>query len=299
MNERKVFLVGFWPDYEERAFEGVVLGKCTVSIYNPKKELSKKTLERYYPKPLKNFIYKKNIKKLVEKNASAIFIFQDSKILINYLIDEEVNSYVCLLLRNSIGSKAGLDKSVIALNRKKIPIYSFDKIDCKRFNLIYYNQFVCMSKYEPSVERYDFSFVGRDKGRRNFIDKLREAILGQGYSMKLLLVTDKKDIISYSEYLKILKESKCIIDVVQKNQQGITLRPIEAAMYRKKLLTNNPNVKSLSFFCESNILIIDENITQEKINEFMRGEPQEVPSELLQEFSAQKTLERIYINSST
>lgn len=51
--------------------------------------------------------------------------------------------------------------------------------------------------------------------------------------------------ISYQENLDNIRKSKCIVDVVQKGQIGLTLRPLESLFFKKKLLTNNKCIKKI------------------------------------------------------
>ena len=76
----------------------------------------------------------------------------------------------------------------------------------------------------------------------------------------------------YGEIIDVVKKSNCILEVVQKGQSAITLRTLEAVYYRKKLLTNNTNIKKYSFYDPryiqifTNIDEIDFDFVKEKIN---------------------------------
>ncbi|MBR0353402.1 MAG: hypothetical protein IJH53_09400 [Oscillospiraceae bacterium] len=54
--------------------------------------------------------------------------------------------------------------------------------------------------------------------------------------------------ISYDEVLKRSLESSCIIDIVQKDQKALTLRPYEAVVYNRKLLTNNRSILDFKYY---------------------------------------------------
>lgn len=72
---------------------------------------------------------------------------------------------------------------------------------------------------------------------------------------------DYKPQISYDEILKIVAQSKVIIDLTQEKQSGLTLRPLEAIFFKKKLITNNVNIEKCRFYNKNNIYVIDtENI---------------------------------------
>ena len=52
----------------------------------------------------------------------------------------------------------------------------------------------------------------------------------------------------YSDMLKILPNVQCILDIPQEDQAALTLRPYEAVVYNKKLLTNNKRIKSFKYY---------------------------------------------------
>lgn len=54
--------------------------------------------------------------------------------------------------------------------------------------------------------------------------------------------------IPYSQMLNLLQSAKCIFDMTQQGQSGVTLRYYEAVMFNKKLLTNNRNISKLPFY---------------------------------------------------
>ena len=65
-----------------------------------------------------------------------------------------------------------------------------------------------------------------------------------------------------------IKQSRAILDIVQSGQSGITLRPMEAMFYNKKLITNNIYIKEYDFYNPRNIFILQERNINE-LNEFL------------------------------
>lgn len=56
--------------------------------------------------------------------------------------------------------------------------------------------------------------------------------------------------VEYPQSLKEMQESNCILDLTQSGQSGFTLRPYEAVVYNKKLLTNNKHIFEFQFYDE-------------------------------------------------
>jgi len=56
--------------------------------------------------------------------------------------------------------------------------------------------------------------------------------------------------IEYPKLLREMQKSSCILDITQPGQAGFTLRPYEAVVYNKKLLTNNKRIFEFQFYDE-------------------------------------------------
>ena len=54
--------------------------------------------------------------------------------------------------------------------------------------------------------------------------------------------------IPYSNVLKNVSESNCILEILQNNQAGPSLRFFEAVFYNKKLLTNNCHIVDFPYY---------------------------------------------------
>lgn len=52
----------------------------------------------------------------------------------------------------------------------------------------------------------------------------------------------------YEEVIQSVVNTNCILEVMQDNQEGATLRYLEAVVYNKKLLTNNKSITTFPFY---------------------------------------------------
>jgi len=193
-------------------------------------------------------------------------------------INKHKNKF-CIYLANPVKSVSGKNN----LSRFKCPVYTFDELDAKKFNFRYYHYFLPF--IEPAEKEdviYDFMFVGLNKGRKECIDYMLKNL--KGYS-SYIKIAEGRYPLKYKDYINILHSSKCIIEILQSQQTGITLRTIESLYYSKKLITNNENVVNFPFYNSSNIYIIKNtkdinfseirsfmNKKQETINEFLFNE---------------------------
>lgn len=165
------------------------------------------------------------------------------------------------------------EKRFLNGQKKVFDLWTFDRQDALKYGIGYNHQFVPYVRLERE-NRFDFSFIGVDKGRyaenKRIFDLLRENfrcffyIVGNGEDEVF-----HREEMPYSEYLRYEAESACILDVVQKNQTGWTLRVIESLINQKKLLSNNREILRADFYRPENILVFDGKTTAEEIKSFL------------------------------
>lgn len=150
-------------------------------------------------------------------------------------------------------------------------IVSFDKNDCKDYNLIPINQVACKYSIPCNESMADIFFVGRDKGRIKEIHELSHIFHKYNLNFQCWILPEKENTYTVAEERLLYKEdifipykkivlqdcqSKALLDFVQKNQRGLTWRPIEALYYKKKLITNYVDIVNYDFYCKENIFIL-------------------------------------------
>lgn len=64
--------------------------------------------------------------------------------------------------------------------------------------------------------------------------------------------------LTLSENLKKMQDSKCVLDIRYPGQKSMSMRVFEALGAKRKLITNNPEIRLYDFYNENNICIIDE-----------------------------------------
>ena len=154
-------------------------------------------------------------------------------------------------------------------------VLSFDPGDCEKYGLIYHPLVFSHYKSNNCPLKYDVFFLGQAKNRLKEIYDAYDLLIKNNLKVKFLLkgVEDKdKRIgegldyftqnISYSENLRYIEESKCVLEIMQKNGVGFTQRGCEVVGLNKKLITNNPYIKNAPFYNPKYISTFDsvENI---------------------------------------
>lgn len=144
--------------------------------------------------------------------------------------------------------------------------WSYSEQDCKKYGLMYnttfyWNKFSEMKEREKKVDLY---FIGKDKGRYQKIKELETGLTACGVRCLFQIIPThmlkmKKGLCSripYEKVLENLSKAKGILDIKVAPDAGPSLRPIEAAFYGKKLVTDNEEVKEMKCYDARNVLIL-------------------------------------------
>lgn len=141
-------------------------------------------------------------------------------------------------------------------------------------------------------------FVGRPKGRGEILTRIEGMLADAGVECNFYLTTggDGKeadgvpenlsrflhtDLLSYSEVLRRTASAACVLDIVQPGQLGVTLRSLEALFYSRKLITNNPAIKSQDFYRPENMWVLDDPEEKRSLAEFLSIPFRPVPEEII------------------
>ena len=150
-------------------------------------------------------------------------------------------------------------------------VLSFDQQDAKEYGLEYYP--LVYSDYKvpenPAIKKSDIYFVGKAKDRLDDIigafERLSEAGLKCDFHITGVPEDKRRlqdkirycDKMPYIENLQRIKATDCLLEVMQKGGHGYTLRACEAIMFDRKLITNNPEVKTAPFYSAEAISVFD------------------------------------------
>lgn len=137
-------------------------------------------------------------------------------------------------------------------------IHTFDKENAEFFKLQYHKQFfpirLCQKIRSSNTYWTDFYFLGAEKGRANVLHEVSNRL--SGYCLDFRIAKKLSEYITYDENIENVIHTRCIVDIVQSNQNDISLRPLEAMAFRKKLLTNNQSIMNADFYNRNNIFVI-------------------------------------------
>lgn len=150
-------------------------------------------------------------------------------------------------------------------------IISYDKQDCKKYGWIEHHSTYGKVKDDTRTQsRSRLFFVGKDKGRLSELLQIAKVIIESDYECDInisgvkeenKIQTDGVSYIQrmpYKETVSRIKEANCLLEIVQDGQTGSTLRALEAVVYDKLLISNNPKLLEEPFYDEQYMLVFSE-----------------------------------------
>lgn len=179
--------------------------------------------------------------------------------------------------------------------------WTFDAMDAKRYNLKFANTFYLSSLVQLiDNESIDVFFVGLDKNRGNVIDEI--SMMLACTELRTCIKCVKKNCfgqykkIPYNEICEYVAKSKALLDIPKIGQEGLTLRVMEALFNRKKIITNNENIKKYPFYSPKNIFILNNVLDKIAICDFLATPSVTIPAKLIEHYNFEQWLNRL-INS--
>lgn len=190
-------------------------------------------------------------------------------------------------------------------------IYTFSREDAEKYQLKFLPLFFCDEyRFDPNdkinKEIDAFLSAGNHTDRIDFIEKLlpflNKAALrteihlfvgaSKNFKHKLLVSLGLVKEPSYMKYSSLslqqnadlTKRSKVLIDIPHPNQNGLTIRSMEALAAKAKLITTNMDILHYDFFCPENVLVVDRK--QPVLNRQFFSTPfAEVPEKMREKYS--------------
>ena len=153
----------------------------------------------------------------------------------------------------------------------------------------------------------DDYYIGNFNDRISTIEKINALLLKSGLNPEIYIKINRKkntkafskninfitNFIPFEENQRKIKESRIILDVHKKIQNGLTFRVFEAIGLNKKLITTNKDIVNYDFYNPNNIFVWDENITEIPIN-FLEKEYEKLSDEIYKKYSLENWVKTIF-----
>lgn len=190
--------------------------------------------------------------------------------IIDYIYNNNENIRIILYCWNSINEISTRFNINTLINDDRVEIWSYNSADCIKYGLNYNSQFWNTSlmkniNNDLTINKYDISFIGSPKNRIEILEKLNE-FCNKNNLISFFYISNCKcsfnknlnnEFVPYDVYVeKIASQSHVILDLVTKDNYGLTLRPLEALFLHKKLITNYKEIIFEPFYNSNNIYIL-------------------------------------------
>ena len=319
---KKILLVGL-PGYPDGIIKKMKeLGAEVDYIHDkPDEGFATKSLGRigvgFYQDKLNDY-YKLVLTPLKDRDYDFVLVLRgeytpvDSiKLLREYYPNAKMVLYIWDGL-NKLNTK-GIEKKWPYFDR----VYTFDRVDYEAnkdqisfLPLYYYDEYLPAEVKSANAEdlQYDISFIGTGHDDRiRIIKNLMEQGKKEGLNVfsyfymphKLVYLKNKatngefkdvseKDInyemLPFETLYSTYADSRCVVDVENKGQHGLTMRSIEILGLKRKFITTNKDIVNYDFYNPNNILVIDrENPVLDM--EFFNKPYEELDAEIYKKYS--------------
>lgn len=260
-------------------------------------------------------LFNKNIKKLyreetVKNNVTALSQ-QDVILIVNpnhfsleniKLLKTKTNKFIAY-------NYDSLARSPLPINHRNIfdKIYSFDLKDVEEFPyLIPITNFNYLAKkINTSPRKIAFLVVLKSMERERILKKIAD-ILDEKRKTNYEFIVVKPQLketnpkiklvskaLSMENVFKKMNDSKILIDLVRKDQTGLSFRIFEAMALHKKIITNNKTIIKYDFYNPNNILVIDE-LLQDISDDFLNTPYQEISEEIYNKYTLDHWIKTIF-----
>lgn len=182
--------------------------------------------------------------------------------------------------------------------------WSFDESDCRQYNLRFNTQYYFKDIILPT-NRIDFDvcFVGGDKGRMKNLMEVKRLLDNCNLKSYFHITATKqsrkeyghlfKKRIGYQAIIDYISRSRAVLDFVSLNQTGLTLRPLEALFFRKKLITNDTEIVERDFYIKENIFVLGQDKLSE-LPDFLNSPYKPINQEIIDRYEFDRWFGRFF-----
>ena len=222
----------------------------------------------YIFSPVLYFLYGDWKKHLNEYDIFIISSRRAAKYAIKY-IKRKTNKRVIVWYWNMVTSK---EISPDFCRKFGCEPWSFDKSDCEKYGMKFGDTYYFPPEKDPvkKIPEYGMFYVGINRpGRKELLDSLGEYLKKHDLKYRFNLTaipTEPASVraqfsprMDYAEVIGAITDSESILDLNRDNQSGMTLRPMEALFFKRKLVTNNEHIVEYSIYDKKNTYIISDN----------------------------------------
>lgn len=185
---------------------------------------------------------------------------------------------------------------------KGIELWSYDPQDCETYGMRRKTpNYLDLYRIRPDPQPiWDILYLGRDKGRAEALLALQKEFESRGLRTHFHICADRrylqkqkscyKPLLTYKEYLQMLKKSRAILNIMPESQRGITQREMECVFDGIKCFTNNRAIREFPLYHPSRFFILGQD-SLDRAKEFLQTEFLPISEEALEPYRYYHTIE--------
>lgn len=157
------------------------------------------------------------------------------------------------------------DFKIINSTREICEHWTFNPPDAQKYEMKLNNQFFFYQNDKKDIKNNSAFFVGADKGRYDQLFDISRKLKTLKIDVDFHVINKNKNdnrrfvehvYMNYIDVLSHIRQSKLMVEIVQKGQIGLTARSLEAMFFETKLITNNIDIKRYPFYNKDNIFVL-------------------------------------------
>lgn len=198
------------------------------------------------------------------------------------------------------------DTGLLDMIPRRVEPWSYSREDCRKYGLQFNTTFYfddlaqeAASAPQPCNEVPHVLFVGREKGRKPFLDQIGQLLrevnaVPDFHIMRNREWTDRtpgrEHTMSYDQVAARIRQADVLLDYTMNPTDGISLRAMESLFWQKKLITNNHSIYEYDFYRRENIYVVGED--ERSLSDFLRVPYQPVDTAVRQQYLLSSWLKR-------
>lgn len=237
-------------------------------------------LNSHFSLPLKRIWYGTFYKTIgLNYNSSDVLIIYDNNKLCNDVAF--LNSVkkrfpqitLVYMFTNIIAKSRAIENNFVGeLNKYYDIVFAFDRVDAEKYGFSYsplvYSPDVSV-KHDSSSKGENVFYIGNAKDRIDMLHSSFNRLISLGVKCNFFIVgvPQEKQIhnesikynttLPYNVVLDHIQDSTCLLDVIQGDSTGLTIKVCEAVYFNKKLITTNKDVMNYDFYDDRFIEVIE------------------------------------------
>lgn len=176
-----------------------------------------------------------------------------------------------LILVNTLNEYKEMKKWVVNVEKTYDLVISCNKADSQKYRWEYFpDSYTPEPSIVPSdTPRYDVIFLAADKGRAQLAHSIYIELIEKGIKCLFMILGSRNPefedsgfiylskAMKYKEYLALVANTRCILEITAAGENYSTLRTMEAVSYGRKLITTNQWLRTEPFFDSRQMMILE------------------------------------------